>query len=80
LSTLYLSNQLSISAKPSFSTRNNTPHSATFPKEITSSRLFKSSPVPKIPRKYSIEQIFFIAEEATYIEEEQKKERGNKIK
>ena len=77
---LYFSNQLSNSAEPSFSTLNNILNSVTSPEELTSFRLCKSCPIPKIPRKYSIEQIFFIAEEVTYIEEERKKQRGNKIK
>lgn len=65
LCALYFSNQLSSSAEPSFSTLNNILHSDTSFEELTCFRLFKSCPVPKIPRKYSIGQIFFITEEAT---------------
>jgi hypothetical protein len=46
--------------------------SYTSPEEITSSRLLNISPIPKMPRKYSLEKtatLFYITLEANNIEE-----------
>jgi len=45
---------LLISAEPPFSTLSITLPNDNYPKEIIASRLWKISPVSKIPRKYSI--------------------------
>jgi hypothetical protein len=49
-------NVLHISAGPSVSNLNTTLPSDTSPEEVTPCRHFKISPVPKIPRKYSISE------------------------
>jgi hypothetical protein len=60
-----------------FSTLNTTLPSDTSPEEVTLSRLFKFSLVPKIPRKYSIseKQLFVPSEERNNTEEIAKESR-----
>ena len=50
-------NVLSTSAEPSLSTKSIILPSDSSPEEITVSRLLQISPLPKIPRKYSIEKL-----------------------
>ena len=52
-------------------------------KKITASRVLKISPLPEIPRKYSIDKIaafLFMTEEANNIEERRKNHGRNKVK
>lgn len=76
-------NVLPLSAEHSLSTLSIIHPSDTPNEEITASILFENmSPVPKTPRKYSIEETattFFITEEAIFIYEKRKEQRGNKV-
>jgi hypothetical protein len=77
-------NVLPISAEPSFSTLRTVIPSDPSPERITASRFLKKiSPLPEIPRKYSIDKIatfLFMTEEANNIDERRKKHGGNKVK